>query len=119
MLPSEGFIATARYDDDSVFFTINTISMRHVDDRHGLDMFCTEATSTNIVLLHCTEQCTNDAIQNIYNGKSVTVYKTATKYNTHMQTFEFFMNTQRWHFCTVFNVKKNLNKINISYKYKL
>ena len=51
MLPSEGFIATARHGD-SVIFTINTILMRHVDDRHGLDMFCTEATSTSIVTLH-------------------------------------------------------------------
>ena len=97
-LPSEGFIATTRHHDDSVIFTINTILMRHVDDRHGLDMFCTEATSTNIVILHRTELCTNDAIQNIYNEKSVTVYKTATKHITYMQTFDFFMNTQRWHF---------------------
>ena len=92
MLPSEGCITTTRHDD-SFIFTINTILMRHVDDRHGLDMFCTEPTSTNIVILHRTEQCMNDAIQNLQNGKSVTVYKTATKYNTHMQTFDFFINT--------------------------
>ena len=42
--------------------------MRHVDEKHGLDMFRTEVTDTNIVIPHLLRTMTkrmNDAIQNM------------------------------------------------------